>query len=137
MTLRVFLIYFNPKPPRYGMRNWPVASVVLNVTLSLAVIVLVIVGRGAGFASPWDGPAVVTTVLTAATIVLAAVGVGVALLAVWGYTTLREHAGNIAREAAAKAADEAAERKVEALARAFEVLNPVGGEDVAKAYEGE
>lgn len=101
------------------MRNWPIASAVLNIVLLLVVLTLVMAWPGVHFGQPWDGPAVATIALTVATIVLAAVGVWVGLLAIWGYTTLPEHAANIAREEATKAADLAAEQKVEALLRAW------------------
>ncbi len=97
-----------------------------NVVM-FAVLLGLFVGRGAMFTSPWDGPAVATVALAAATPVLAAVALGVALLAVWGYATLREHAENIARPAA----DAAAKRVVDAWLTAPDRTD---GDTVANAY---
>lgn len=96
------------------------------------------VWRGAILSPPWDGPAVATVALTAAAIILAAVGVGVGLLAIWGYTTLREHAANVAERAAEAAADEAADRRVQRLLKDWGLSSDgEAGEEVAKAYEKE
>lgn len=120
------------------MQVWPIASVVLNVVLLVAVLTLVMAWPGVHFAPPWDGPAVATVALTAAAVVVGAVGVFVGLIAVWGYTTLREHAANIAQEEAIKAANRAADRKVEELLRSWGLAD-VGdsGEAIAQAYERE
>jgi ABC-type multidrug transport system ATPase subunit len=62
----------------------------------------------------------------------------VALLAVWGYTTLREHAENIASAAAVLAADKAADRKVEQLMREWGLTDAApDGDDLARAYSKE
>jgi hypothetical protein len=108
----------------------------VNVALFL-VLASSFMFRGAAFSTPWDGPAVATVSLTVATIVLAAVGIGVALLAVWGYTTLREHAANTAEKAAATAADRAADRKVQQLLRDWGLVDETASEVIAKAYEQE
>ncbi len=105
----------------------------VNLALFVALLSLTI-GRGAAFSPPWDGPAGATVALTAAAIVLAAVGIGVGLLAVWGATTLRDHAARIAAEAAGQAAD----RQVQQLLRDWGLSPaPESGEDVARAYEKE
>ena len=108
----------------------------MNCALFVALLALLI-WHPVVLSAPWDGPTLATIALTVAAIVVAAVGIGVALLAVWGYTTLREHAGNIATSAASKAADQAAERKVQELAREWGLTDTSGGEDVATAYTKE
>lgn len=114
-------------------RIWS-SGVLLGINLALFVALgSLFVFRGAMFSPPWDGPAVVTIALTVATIVLAAVGVGVALLAIWGYTALREHAERTAEAAA----DRAADRKVGQLLREWGLSNAEdsgSGEEVAQAY---
>lgn len=101
-------------------------------------LVLFFICRGATFSPPWDGPAVATVALACAAIVLAAVGVGIGLLAVWGYTTLREHATNVAERVAETAAERAADRKVQRLLRDWGLpAEGDSGEEVAKAYENE
>jgi hypothetical protein len=100
---------------------------------------------GDRFTTPWDGPAIVKVVLAAATLVLGAVAVGVALLAVWGYTTLREHAANVAKETAAKTASETADstatRVINAWLDRFEPPRQPDSrpneESIADAYKGE
>ncbi len=83
----------------------------LGANIALGVMLIVtFVAKGAKFEPPWDGPAIVTILLAVATIVLAAVALGVGLLAVWGYTSLREHAGHVADRSAAVAADKAVEK---------------------------
>ena len=70
---------------------------------------------------------------------LPCVGIGVALLAVWGYATLREHAGNIAKVEAVKAAAEAADARVQGMLREWsrDGPPPSDGQGVAQAYERE
>lgn len=51
----------------------------------------------------WDGPTVVTIVLTAATLVMAGVTLMVGIVAIWGYSTLRDRSEEIAGEAARSA----------------------------------
>jgi hypothetical protein len=116
------------------------SALLLIVNLALfGILVIFFAARGAKLSPPWDGPAVVTVVLTVATVVLAAVGIGVALLAVWGYATLREHAGNIAKVEAVKAAAEAADARVQAMLREWGRGGPPppDGQGVAQAYERE
>lgn len=100
---------------------------------------------GAKFSEPWTGPALASLALTVATIVLAAVALGAAVLAVWGYTTLREHAKNIAEAAAAEVANEVAskvaEQKATATAQAWidriEHPDNAAGDAIAQSYQGE
>ncbi len=117
-------------------RGW-INRILLGVNVVMFVVLLLFfVTRGASFSPPWDGPAVVTIVLTAVTVVLGAVALGVALLAVWGYSALREHAGNIADKAATAAADKA----VQKLLRDWGLdgtKDDSQSEDIAKAYSGE
>jgi len=117
-------------------RGW-INRILLGVNVVMFVVLLLFfVTRGASFSPPWDGPAVVTIVLTAVTVVLGAVALGVALLAVWGYSALREHAGNIADKAATAAADKA----VQKLLRNWGLdgtKDDSQSEDIAKAYSGE
>jgi len=123
--------------PRFA-RAWA-SRILLGLNLALFVALLgLMVARGAAFSPPWDGPAVATVALTAAAVVLASVGIGVGLLAVWGYTTLREHAARVAEQAAAEAAGLAADRQVQQLLRDWGLSpQPGAGEDVARAYEKE
>jgi len=113
---------------------------VVNVFFFL-VSLTAFLARGARFEAPWDGPAVVTVALAAATLVLAAVAIGVALLTIWGYTTLREHAENIAKNAASETAETVAIRSTLAWLERNPLLvpgaNPPDGESVADAYSGE
>jgi hypothetical protein len=110
------------------------SGVLVGINLALFVaLASLFIFRGAVFAAPWDGPAVATIALTVATIVLAAVGVGGALLAIWGYTALREHAERTAEGAA----DRAADRKVQQLLREWGLSSAEdsgGGEEAAQAY---
>ena len=92
------------------MSGGMIVSLTLNA-VALAFGIAWIVGPGGGrFVAPWDGPTVATLALTAAAIILGAVTLMAALLAMWGFTTLREHAGNIAKAAALEAMPGAAER---------------------------
>ena len=130
-------MHADPRPQTEAARfarTWA-SRLLLAVNLALFVALLgLILGRGAAFSPPWDGPAVATVALTAAAIVLAAVGIGVGLLAVWGTTTLRDHAARVAGEAASQAAD----RQVQQLLRDWGLSPaPGSGEDVARAYEKE
>lgn len=108
----------------------------VNAALFCILLVLFIV-HPTVFVAPWDGPAIATVALSAATVVLAAVAGGIGLLAVWGYTTLREHATNVARTVAAKAASEAADRNVQELLRQWGLSEEENAEAVAKSYEQE
>jgi hypothetical protein len=117
------------------IRAWS-SLILVGVNCALfGAFLIMLIFRPVALTAPWDGPAVATVALSAATIVLAAVGIGVGLLAVWGYTTLREHAGNIANEAAAKAAD----ARVQILLKewGFSEGAEDTGEAIAKAYEKE
>ncbi len=67
--------------------------------------------------SGWDWKDLVTILLTAVTVILAATALFVAVLAVWGYTTIRQHAETTARNVAADIAREEA-RKVAATVAA-------------------
>jgi len=112
--------------------------ILLGVNAALLVALLgFFIFRPAITKAPWDGPAIATVSLAAATIVLAAVAGGIGLLAVWGYTALRDHAANVAASEATKAANEAAERKVQELLRQWGFSEEDTSEDVAKAYERE
>jgi hypothetical protein len=108
----------------------------INAALFGALLVFFIF-RPTIIAAPWDGPALATVSLAAATITLAAVAGGIGLLAVWGYSTLREHAANVASNVAAKEANEAADRKVQQLLKEWGLSEEAGSEAVAKAYEQE
>jgi hypothetical protein len=120
------------------MRTWS-SFILLGVNCALfGALLIFFCYRPVALEAPWDGPALATVVLTAAAIVVAAVGVMVALLAVWGYTTLREHAANIAAREAAVAADKAADRKVEQLMRDWGLSEEASrGDEVAQAYSRE
>ena len=76
-------------------------------------------GSGASQADPYkfNPTDIVTISLAAATLVLAGVAVIVSLLAVVGYTALKESAANIAREAAAKVAEPCAKETAARVAR--------------------
>ncbi len=91
-------------------------TLAFNVVVMLCILGVEI-ARGGHFEAPWDGPAVATLMLGAATIVLTAVAVMAGLLAVWGYTTLREHAGSIAAQAAKDAMGPAAEAAAERVVK--------------------
>jgi hypothetical protein len=121
-----------------AIRTWG-SFILLGVNCAMfGALLIFFIYRPVALAAPWDGPALATVALTAAAIVVAAVGVGVALLAVWGYTTLREHAGNIASTAADLAADRAADRKVEQLMKEWGLTDAArGGDEVAQAYSKE
>lgn len=87
------------------------------------------------FVAPWDGPAVATLALTAATVVLGAVAVMAGIAAIWGFATLREHAAGIARDAAEKAMQPAAEAAAERVVKKW--LGMSDGESsnvIAEAY---
>ena len=106
----------------------------LLVNIGLFVALFATFGRHSGvFAEPWNGPTIATVVMSAATIALASVTLMVGLLAVWGYTTLREQAANIAREVADSVAHEVSERIVRDWIRTTRV--PSAGDDISAAYE--
>jgi hypothetical protein len=117
-------------------QNFTALSVILNLALALVLIVLVLAWPGVHFGAPWDGPALATIGLTAATVVLGGFGVTVGLMAFWGYTTLREHAGNKAHEVSTDVAKRVAEDTVERLLKAWG-YGPPDGEAVAEAYNKE
>jgi Zn-dependent peptidase ImmA (M78 family) len=126
------------KNHRDMIRKWGSLVILAANFAMFGAMVVFFVCRPVALTAPWDGPALATVALTVAAIVVAAVGIGVALLAAWGYTTLREHAGNIASEAANVAADKAADRKVEQLMKDWGLLgSESGGEEVAQAYSKE
>jgi hypothetical protein len=108
--------------------------VIGNIVLTL-VLALLFSTKGSDLRGTWDGPTVATIALTAATIVLAAVALCVALLAVWGYSSMREHAGNVA----GLAAKAAAESLMTAALREWGITdaNANSGEDIAAAYRTE
>ena len=110
----------------------------VNVALCLTLLGLML-GRGAVLSPPWDGPAVVTTVLAVATLVLGAVALGVGLLAIWGYSAIRGYAEQVAAEAAQRAATAAAEIVVERMLREWGVgtAAPGDGDEIAQAYAKE
>jgi len=118
-------------------RAWA-SRILLGVNCAVLGVLIFLICRPASLPATWDGPAVATVALTVAALVVASVGIGVGLLAVWGYTTLREHAGNIATKVAAEAADKAADRKVQQLAKEWGFTDDApGGEEVAQAYSKE
>lgn len=94
------------------MRIYLSASMAVNIVLCVLLIPSFWAGSRAG--PGWDGPALVSAMLGASTLILTGVAVLAALLSIWGFATLREHAGNIAKDAAEKAiplvAEAAAER---------------------------
>lgn len=105
----------------------------VNIVL-LALLLAEFIGRGVVVGEPWNASALASIALTAATVVLAAVALGVALLAIWGYSTLRDHAAGIAGIAAKEAAERTAERMVR------EWLNTPadgGSEQIAQSYDKE
>jgi hypothetical protein len=120
------------------IRKWG-SLIILGANCAMfGAMVVFFICRPVMLAAPWDGPAVATVALTVAAIVVAAVGVGVALLAAWGYTTLREHAGNVASEVASVAADKAADRRMGQALREWGVIDDApAGDEVAQAYSKE
>jgi len=90
--------------------NWVMFGI--NVTIAACLII------STGFhhaklvakEDAWDGPTVVTIVLTAATLVMAGVTLMVGIVAIWGYSTLRDRSEEIAGEAA-RAAIEARQKE--------------------------
>jgi hypothetical protein len=82
----------------------------------------------------WDGPTIATVALTAATVAITALGVIVGLLSFWGFTTLREHAAEVAKEAAVAAAREATERRMQTLLKEWGLpAAPEESDDAAAA----
>jgi sensor histidine kinase regulating citrate/malate metabolism len=76
--------------------------------------------------------------LGAATLVLTGVAVLAALLSIWGFATLREHAGTIAKEAAEKAMPKAAEAAAErAVRKLLDLPEGEGSNEIARAYGSE
>ena len=74
----------------------------------------------------------------AATLVLTGVAVLAALLSIWGFATLREHAGTIAKEAAEKAMPKAAEAAAErAVRKLLDLPEGEGSNEIARAYGSE
>ncbi len=126
-----------------GMRVWG-NRILTGVNVCIFLILIVsFMWPGAKFSEAWTAPALASVALTAATVVLAAVALGAALLAVWGYTTLREHARNIAEavasDVAGRVASEVAEQKANATAQAWidRIENPgaSAGNAIAQAYQ--
>lgn len=80
--------------------RWFIAG--MNVLIAAALGYLFIV-RGYNPDASWDGPAVVTVVLTALAVMLTALAIVIALFAAVGYTTLKDTAlqrvGEVADEA--------------------------------------
>jgi uncharacterized membrane-anchored protein len=114
-----------------------IASLILNA-IAVAFGFAWIVGPGGHFIAPWDGPAVATLALTAAAIILGAVTLMAALLAMWGFATLREHAGSIARSAALEAMPRAAEAAAERVVKEWLGLSEGdSSNEIAAAYERE
>ena len=111
-----------------------IGSLVVNA-IAFAMLVAWIIGPGGRLVAPWDGPTLATLALTAATLTLGTVAVMAALLAVWGFATLREHAGNIAKKAAEEAMSLAAEAAAERVVRKW-LDWPEGdtSNEIAEAY---
>jgi hypothetical protein len=130
------------RPPRAIQRGFVrvlLSRILLAANFALfAGLVYLFVYRSAMFSAGWDGPAVATVALTAAAIILAAVGVGVALLAIWGYTTLREHAENTAIRVADETVNAAVDKKIQEILQFWDPSSDRGsGDEVARAYERE
>jgi hypothetical protein len=120
------------------IRKWGSLIILAANSAMFGAMVIFFICRPTILVAPWDGPALATVALTVAAIVVAAVGIGVALLAVWGYTTLQEHAGNIASKVAEAAADKAADRKMGQALREWGIIDDAaGGDEVAQAYSKE
>lgn len=110
--------------------------ILAGVNLAMFTVMAVFfITRGTNLFPPWDGPAVVTIVLTAVTVVLGAVALGVALLAVWGYNAIRDHAGSVADRAATLAADQAVQKLMQDWG--LDKLGAPQGNEIATAFSGE
>jgi len=72
---------------------------VINIGLALCLGYLFI-GRGYFVVAGFTSVEVVTIVLAALAVMLTALGIFIAVLAIWGYQSLRTSSGEIAREAA-------------------------------------
>lgn len=66
------------------------------------------VGRGGLLEPPWSGPDLATIMLSVATLILGAVALLIALLGIWGYSTIQARVNDLAAEAAVKKAEEVA-----------------------------
>ena len=99
------------------------------------------VARGGHFEAPWSGPDLVVIVLTAATLVLTCVALFVAVLAIWGYATIKSKAEEVASQTAREVAVSETRNAVRAqLAAAIGaggavVSNDGGSSDVRDAFK--
>ena len=76
-----------------------------------------------------------SAMLGAATLVLTGVAVLAAILSIWGFATLRDHAGNIARAAALDAMPRAAEAAAERVVRKWlDLPERDTSNEIAEAY---
>lgn len=109
-----------------------------NVGIFIALLYLFIV-RGGDFSAPWSGPDLATIALTSATLVLACVALFVAILAIWGYATIKsraeELAAQTAREVAIAEAQGAVRAQLAALLGASGSSNAQGSSDVRDAFK--
>ena len=115
------------------MRVFLAASMAVNILLCVLLVPSFWTGSRSG--PGWDGPALVSAMLGAATLVLTGVAVLAAILSIWGFATLREHAGSIAEAAALKAMPQAAEAAAErAVRKILELPEGDTSNEIARAY---
>ncbi len=81
----------------------------------------------------WDGPTIATVALAAATVAITALSVVAGLFAIWGFATLREHAAEVAKKAAEAAAQEATEKRMQALLKEWGLSATPESDDAAAA----
>jgi hypothetical protein len=94
-----------PKPSRTGtIRHWFGYLISLINLVIFVVFTYLLLGRSAEFSAPWSGPEVATLALATATLVLGCVALFVELIAIWGYTTIKDRAADISREVAQETA---------------------------------
>lgn len=122
-----------------GVRKWcSVGLMIVNGGMFVALCYLFL-ARGGDFAAPWSGPDLATVALTAATLVLACVALFVAILAIWGYASIRTRAEELAREAAREVAVPEAQNAVRALLSAAvgsgQIVQGQGSSDVRDAFK--
>lgn len=78
----------------------------------LLILLYLLVARGAVLDPPWSGPDMATVVLTVATLVLACVALLIAILGIWGYSTIHARITLLAEAAAKEKAEEVSRRFV-------------------------
>ncbi|MFZ2287776.1 MAG: hypothetical protein WAV93_12385 [Bacteroidales bacterium] len=110
--------------------NWATRIILASNVLLFAFLIWAVAARGLQPApADWKYQDLVTILLTAVAVILAAVTLFIAILAIWGYTALKDAAEKEARKVATDVAQSVAAREARAASRFEEIAGDGQGED--------